>query len=150
MEWAPVYIYWALILVGVLPLSPINRVAAVVVAARLATQGAYDMGLPEAVSQTAVFGACAILALHNARLFTCFLAAALFVPMAVAAAWQLSDPYHGWWTVYWLAVAQAVTLIVNGEWRKAVRHWLRASDPEHPDVLARIVALARRVVWRHA
>jgi hypothetical protein len=145
----PEYILWALVLFGVLPLAPINRVAALVVAARLATQGAYDFGWPEAQSQTLIYGVCAIIALHNARLFTCFLAAALFVPLAVASAWQLQDAYHGWWAVFWLAVAQCVALVVNGEWRKAVRHWLDASDPDKDDVLYRLIAFARRA-WTHA
>lgn len=145
----PEYLYWALILFGVLPLAPINRVAAVVVAARLATQGAYDLGTPEPQTQIVIFGACLMLALHNARLWTCLLASTLFLPMAVAAAWQLVAPYEAWWAVYWIAVFQAVVLICNGEWRKAIRHWLDVPDPEKPDLIHRLVAFCRRK-WLYA
>ena len=142
----PEYLYWALILVGVLPLAPINRVAAIVVAARISTQIAYDAALPEIPSQIVVFAVAGVLALHNARAFNCFLSAALFIPLAVCAAWQYVNSYEGWWAVFWCAVAQAAILIASGEWKRAVRHWLRSSCPDRPDVFTRIAhAFARRL-----
>lgn len=149
-SWAPVYFYWALILFGVLPLAPINRVAAIVVAARVACQVTYDAGFPEPETQTVIFGAAAILSMHNARLTTCFLSAALFVPMAIASAWQVAEPVTAFWWVYWLGVAQAVILLISGEWRKAIRHWLDASRAEPPEWVDKMVAWARRAVRLHA
>lgn len=141
----PEYLYWALLLIGVFPLAPINRVAAIVIAARITTQIAFDAGLPEFKTQMVVFAVAGVIALHNTRLFTCFLSAALFFPLAVCAAWQYVDPYEGWWAVFWCAVAQALVLAASGEWKKAVRHWLRSSCPDQPDIFTRIAhAFARR------
>lgn len=158
--WAPIYFYWGLVLLGVLPLAPINRVAAIVVAARLGTQAAYDMGfnLPvsqsiffnEPVSQVAIFGAAAIVAMHNARLTTCFFAAALFVPLSIAAAYQIDAPTTAGWIVYGLSVLQALILIASGEWRKAIRHWMEATDPDKPDLIHKLVAFARRRIRLYA
>ncbi len=142
--WAPIYAYWALVMFGVLPLAPINRVAALVVAARLGTQAAYDMGYNEPISQMVIFAMCGMVAMHQARLFTCFVSAALFVPLSVAAAYQIDEPFLAGWAVYGLSVAQAIILIASGEWRKAVRHWLKASDPNGSDVLAKLIAFVRR------
>ncbi|MBI0474210.1 hypothetical protein D9601_02370 [Sphingomonas sp. MA1305] len=144
-EWAPIYFFWALVMIGVLPLAPINRVAALVVAARLLTQAAYGMGYNEPISQMVIFGVCGMLAMHNARRMTCFFSAALFVPLSIAAAFQIDHPTAAGWTVYGLAVLQAVVLIASEEWRKAIRHWLEATDPSKPDALAKLIAFTRRV-----
>ena len=153
----PEYLYWALILLIALPSAPFNRVAGVIVADRIMTQLAWEVGLPEPPTQAVIFGLALFPCLHHwhfrgarfqpmARTKAQRVTAWFFAPLTVAALVQYFDPVAGWWAVFWLACLQAVITPLGNDWATAREGWLALKDISWIDGLFRRIRHADRGV----
>lgn len=126
---APAYLiaYWALVALIAVPASFFSRIAAVLVAVRLLSQIAWNMGMPEPQTQVLIYIIAACAALRWAETFPCRLIAVLFAPLAVAAAASgvPGQAVGSYWTIYAIAVVQVLLVPLCIDWRM-VREGIQA------------------------
>lgn len=121
MSEAALHFYWLLVIIVAVPSAPFNRVAAVVVAARIINQTTWALvPAAEPFAQAVVFGAAAVVAAWQWRTIPCLASSALFLPMSVAsAAWAAGgiDPSVAWWLIVACGIVQIVILPLGNDWR---------------------------------
>lgn len=130
MSEAVLQTYWLMIALVALPLAPFNRVAAVIVAARLVNQTMW-MVVPdwEPVAQAIVFAIAGVVAVYHWRTAPCLASAVLFLPMAAASgAWASGgiDPGDAWWIIVSCGITQLVIVPFGNDWH-AIREGVDAA-----------------------
>lgn len=122
MDTVALHLYWLMIGLVAVPLSPFNRVAAVIVAARVVNQVGY-WALPEheAWIQTAVFAAAAFAALIRSETFENMITAVIFIPAGTASLYWASgalDLASAWWIVIGCGFLQLILLPACTDWQR--------------------------------
>lgn len=120
MSDAALQLYWFMIALVAVPSAPFNRVAAVIVAARIVNQAMWTV-VPEwePTAQAFVFGIAGIAAVYNWRTAPCLAAAVLFLPMAVASgAWAAGviHPADGWSVILGCGILQLLIVPFGNDW----------------------------------
>lgn len=136
----PEHLYYAA-MVAALALAPFNRVALVIVATFAIEQVAHGVMSLDTDRQKEVFAWAQVGT--NSLAFICALAftqrpgnavaAVLFVPMAMVevqeAVYLRFDgatglhPFHVYWIMYWLAMAQLVAVLFGTDWQRMRITW---------------------------
>lgn len=133
----PEWIYWALVACLALPSSAFSRVAMVVVFVRMICQIAYGLGIQGPETLMVIYGFAFLVSLRVADKFASFISAAIFLPLAVTAIYEISgglSPVESWWAIYWLAIVQTLALPFGVEWMPI---WRCVRELRAPQVLPR-------------
>lgn len=126
---SPEYLYYAAMFLVALPVAGLARswVALLVFGVWALGQALYLIGLPEPQTQTVIYGAAAGLCALGWRrgIRIGLFAAVLFAPLcgtsfAESAGWL--DSSQAWWSIYWIALTQAVSLPFITDLPGAIRH----------------------------
>lgn len=122
----PEYIYYASMFLIALPVAWFakSRVAAIVLGAWVIGQFTYLGGLPEPQTQLAIYLVAFVAAWKFHRSGVGVFAAVLFVPLALVSAcdWlHWMKPNEAWWSVYWIALTQVMSLPFTIDWKAVLR-----------------------------
>ena len=120
MIWLALYIAAMFCIALPVALFGRNEVAGVVFAVWSVGQVTYQIGFPEPQTQVLIYAAGFVVAARFARTSVCFFAAMMFFPLALAslshaAGWI--EPAAAWWSIYWIAMTQVVSLPFCVDWR---------------------------------
>lgn len=120
------YFYYAMMFLIALPLAwRFRSIVAVIVFATWAVgQVAYQIGLPEPPTQTVLYAVAFGFGMARSRTAAGLFAAVLFFPLAVASACQWAhviNDVQAWWTIYWIALTQALSLPFVVDWESLKR-----------------------------
>ncbi len=121
----PEYLYYALMFAVALPVAWFfrNRVAALVFAVWTFGQCAYLIGMPEPQTQLVLYVVALVLGMRISTSAACTVAAFLFAPLAFACLAELRHwmtPAEAWWSIYWIAITQALALPFCPDWHSII------------------------------
>lgn len=122
----PEYLYYAAMFLIALPVAWFgkNEVAGIVFGTWAVGQTTFLLGFPEPETQIVIYLVALALALKVARSSVCFFAAILFFPLALACVSELAGwmtPLQAWWSIYWVAMTQALALPACLDWPAVYR-----------------------------
>lgn len=115
-----------------------NEVAGIVFAVWGVGQVTYQLGFPEPGTQVFIYAAGLIVACRVARSAVCLFAAILFFPLGLASfshAVGWIEPAAAWWSIYWVAMTQAVSLPFCIDWQRARDRLFAGADHKDNNML---------------
>lgn len=126
----PEYIYYAALAMLAMPVAWFarSRIALLVIAVWAVGQTTYLIGMPEPQTQAVIYAAASVLGMRCARSTASTFAAVLFIPLFLVSlsetcGWM--NPSEAWWSIFWVALTQAMSLPFNPQLGNAIKRLSR-------------------------
>lgn len=122
----PEYIYYAVLALVAMPVAWFanSRIALLVVAVWAVGQATYAIGMPEPQTQAVIYAIACGVGMRLARTTASTFAAVLFAPLCLVSLSEYcgwSNPLEAWWSIYWIALTQAMSLPFNPQLWSAIK-----------------------------
>ena len=128
----PEYYYYAAMFFVALPVAWIakSKASALVFIVWAIGQALWLIGLPEPQTQLVIYTVALIAGWWLATSGPGMFASILFFPLALTTLCEWTgglSPQEAWWTIYWIALTQVMSLPFHPELRSAVKRWRNQS-----------------------